>query len=130
VFEAERELLPHRRYPLSALQRRLGGGALFEVNFDYNNFHQFGRLADDGALAPTGPDMDVPGVARTNFPLGVSISREPGASGLRLGMEYDARELAAEQVVLLRDYHLRVFEAMVAGPEASYRDVSLLGDDE
>ncbi|MGC5016868.1 condensation domain-containing protein, partial [Streptosporangium sp. DT93] len=24
VFEAERELLPHRRYPLSALQRRLG----------------------------------------------------------------------------------------------------------
>ncbi|WP_344951776.1 condensation domain-containing protein, partial [Sphaerisporangium flaviroseum] len=128
VFEAERELLPHRRYPLSALQRELGGGALFEVNFDYNDFHQFGRSSEGGALGPADPGMDVPGVARTNFPLGVTVSREPGVRGLRLGLEYDARELAEEQAVLLHDYHLLALEAMVADPDAAYLDVSLLGE--
>ncbi|MFJ2034153.1 amino acid adenylation domain-containing protein, partial [Streptosporangium sp. NPDC087985] len=129
VFEAERELLPHRRYPMSALQRELGG-PLFEVNFVYNHFRQLGGPAEDGTLTVTDPGADMPGVARTHFSLVVAVSREPGADGLRLELEYNATELAEDQVAVLRDYYLRVFEAMVADPEASYRDVSLLGEAE
>ncbi|WP_344949306.1 amino acid adenylation domain-containing protein, partial [Sphaerisporangium flaviroseum] len=128
VFEAERELLPHRRYPLSALQRELGGGALFEVNFVYNHFRQLGGPAEDGTLTVADPGADLPGVARTHFPLVVAVSREPGADGLRLELEYDARALDQDQIAVLRDYHLRVFEAMVADPDAAYLDVSVLGE--
>ncbi|HSG38130.1 MAG TPA: amino acid adenylation domain-containing protein, partial [Thermoanaerobaculia bacterium] len=39
AFEAERVLLPHRRVPLAELQRRSGGGSLFEVTFNYTHFH-------------------------------------------------------------------------------------------
>ncbi|MFJ2034381.1 condensation domain-containing protein, partial [Streptosporangium sp. NPDC087985] len=127
VSEAEQDLLPHRRYPMSALQRALGGEPLFEVDFNYNHFHQFGGLADEGALALTDPDAEVPGVARTNFPLGVSVSREPGVEGLRLELDYDARQFPAEQITVLRDYHLRALEAMVADPVASRVNTPLLG---
>ncbi|MGC5016872.1 condensation domain-containing protein, partial [Streptosporangium sp. DT93] len=130
VSDAEQNLLPHRRYPMSALQRELGDGALFDVNFVYNHFRQLGEPAGDRTLTVTDPGADMPGVARTHFPLVVAVSREPGSDGLRLELEYNARELAADQVVVLRDYYLRVFEAMVADPEASYRDVSLLGEGE
>src|SRR5690606_20197427 len=122
VFDAERELLPHRRYPMSAMQRALGG-PLFEVSFVYNHFHQFGRLAED---APGG--ADTPGVGRTHFPLLVTSSRENG--GLRLGLEYDAREFSGDQAVTLRDYHLRALESMTADPEAPHHAVSLLGEAE
>ncbi|WP_344951779.1 condensation domain-containing protein, partial [Sphaerisporangium flaviroseum] len=130
VSQAEQDLLPHRRYPMSALQRTLGGEPFFEVDFNYNHFHQFGKLADEGALALTDPDAHLPGVARTNFPLGVSVSREPGLAGLRLELDYDARQFTAQQITVLRDYHLRALQTMVTDPTASHENAPLLGDAE
>ncbi|HET9898345.1 MAG TPA: amino acid adenylation domain-containing protein, partial [Streptosporangiaceae bacterium] len=128
AFEAEREMLPHRRYPFGALLRLLGGGALFEVNFGYNNFRQ---LSADAMASIAGQQEDgAGGMARTNFPLVVNMSHDPGIAGLRLDMEYDARELAPGQVSLLRDYYLRVLEAMTADPEAPHRLAPLLGEAE
>ncbi|MFI9271112.1 amino acid adenylation domain-containing protein [Kitasatospora sp. NPDC052896] len=128
AFEAERELLPHRRYPLGALQRKLGGAPLFEVNFVYNNFHQFADLAEDGTLSLGGSGSEpLGGVSRTHFPLVTAISREPGGAGLRLELEYDARELSAEQVTLLRGYYLRALTAIATDPQARHREASLLG---
>ncbi|MGC5013361.1 amino acid adenylation domain-containing protein, partial [Streptosporangium sp. DT93] len=132
VFEAERELLPHRRYPLSALQRRLGG-ALFEVNFVYNHFHVLGDAFGADRMRIVDNKIDSFSTARvepTNFPLNVGVIRNPYSARLLLALDYHTDVLAQDQVAVMRDYYLRVFEAMVAGPEASYRDVSLLGDDE
>ena len=39
AFEAERDLLPHRRYPLVDLQRNLGVRQLFDTVFNYTHFH-------------------------------------------------------------------------------------------
>ncbi|WP_173267732.1 non-ribosomal peptide synthetase, partial [Streptomyces pacificus] len=127
VAAEERELFPHRRYPMAALRHALGGD-LFEVGFVYHHFHQFGGLAEDGTVrtADFGPEP-VGGAARTTFPLLVSLSREPGTDGLRLELEYDARELTGDQVRLLRDYHLRALEAMAADPAADHTEASLLG---
>ncbi len=60
----------------------------------------------------------------------VAVSREPGSAGLRLELEYDARELTSAQITLLRGYYLRAFEAMTSDPQARYREVSLLGEAE
>jgi amino acid adenylation domain-containing protein len=128
VFEAERELLPHRRYPLGALQRKLGGGPLFEVNFVYNHFHV---LDSDSAVSIARAEASEPsGVARTNFPLVIAISRDPAGAGLRLEFEYDARELTQAQVTVIRDYYVRVLGAMVADPEGLHFGVVLLGEAE
>src|SRR5690606_34885816 len=130
VSDAEHDLLPHRRYPMSAMQRELGGEPFFEVDFNYNHFHQFGRLAEVGALALADPGAELPGIARTNCPLGVSVSRETGVAGLRLELDYDARRFSAEQITVLRDYHLRALEAMAADPAARHGEVPLLGEAE
>ena len=128
AFEAEREMLPHRRYPFGALQRLLGSGALVEVNFGYNNFRQ---LASDALLSLAGQQEDgAGGMARTNFPLVVAVSHEPGIAGLRLDLEYDARELAPGQMSLLRDYYLRALESMIADPESAHQLAPLLGETE
>ncbi|AGL19084.1 non-ribosomal peptide synthetase [Actinoplanes sp. N902-109] len=118
VFEAEREMMPHRRYPMSLLQRQLGNDALFDINFTYHHFRQLAGLAADA----TGQSN-----ARTNFPLVVAVSHEPGAGGLVIELEYDARELTADQVTTLRDYHVRVLQAMVADPAALCDRALLLG---
>ncbi|HWO66111.1 MAG TPA: condensation domain-containing protein, partial [Umezawaea sp.] len=128
VFRAERDLLPHRRYPLAALQRELGGDRpLFESNLTYNNFHRIARLATDGTIDQAGTDPVLPGVARTNFPLDVTFSHEPGADGLLLEIDYALGDLTSDQVVRLRDSHLRVLRAMVLDGEAHHRASSLLG---
>ncbi|MFV2098683.1 amino acid adenylation domain-containing protein, partial [Micromonospora sp. LOL_014] len=129
VFRAERDLVPHRRYPMAAVQRDFGGDQpLVETNFTYNNFHRIARLATDGTLATTGTAPALPGVARTNFPLDVTVSHEPGG-GLLLEIDYTLQEFAAGQITRIRDYHLRALRA-IAGDgagEAHRRNHSLLG---
>ncbi|MFD7513101.1 condensation domain-containing protein, partial [Streptomyces sp. NPDC059853] len=122
VHAAERAMLPHRRYPMAAMRRKLGGGPLFAAGFVHHHFHQL-----DGAPLATGAaEQPVAGAGWTTFPLLVSLSREPGADGLRLDLEYDATELTAGQAGWLREAHLRALEAMAAAPEAPYGPVSLL----
>ena len=121
VRDAEHEVLPHRRYPMAALQRELGGVALFEAGFVYNDFHRFGALAEGaGAWRMDTGTAEAPASSSTNFPLLVSVSREAGADGLRVELEYDTRELTADQVTLLRDYHVRVLRAMADDPDGHH----------
>ncbi|MGW8847676.1 amino acid adenylation domain-containing protein [Streptomyces xiamenensis] len=126
VFAAERALLPHRRYPMAALQRELGGGPLFDASFTYNHFHQFGALAQEVSHTEAA-EQDVAGTGRTNFVLGVTVSRDAGTQELRLELEYDARRLSADQVTVVRDYHLRALRAMAAEPDAPHEEAVLLG---
>ncbi|MFE6019278.1 amino acid adenylation domain-containing protein, partial [Streptomyces sp. NPDC056441] len=130
VFDAEREMLPHRRYPMAALRRELGGAPLFDVNFTYNSFPQFGALAEAGALAKEGPGNDVPGVAPTSFPFSVTLSRESVLGGMWMELEYDTAELSADQVARLRDYHLRALEAVAADIGADAYGAPLLSEAE
>jgi hypothetical protein len=130
VFNTENELLPHRRYPMGALQRELGGSQLFETNFVYTDFQQIAAAAgDDGTDVATGDEL-VSDVARTHFALVVAFARESGGEGLCLELEYDARTFPATQMAVLRDYYARVLAEMVADPAAAHRWVSLLGADE
>ena len=130
IFDAERALLPHRRYPMAALQRELGGEKpLFGVNFVYNNFHPMTRLAAAGSLDEV--DIDAaPGVARTSFALEVEFSHEPASGGLLLGIGYGLRDLTAEQVTRLRDSHLRALTAIARQGREHHRALSLIGGGE
>ncbi|MFV2099398.1 condensation domain-containing protein, partial [Micromonospora sp. LOL_014] len=131
VLDAEREMSPYRRYPMAALQREFVGASLFEAGFVYNDFHRFGRLAGgEGVwrIDPAGQGSS--GSARTSFPLLVSVSREAGAVGLRLELEYDPRRLTREQVTLLRDHHVRALQAMAADPSADHTTAVLVAGPE
>ncbi|MGI8964719.1 MAG: amino acid adenylation domain-containing protein, partial [Limisphaerales bacterium] len=44
TFQSERELIPHRRMPLAAIQTLAGGEHLFETTFDFVQFHVYKNL--------------------------------------------------------------------------------------
>ena len=133
VFETERELLEHRRYPLGALQREVGGEPLFEVNFVHNHFHVLDKAFGPGLMRIADEKIDSFTTDRaepTNFPLNVGVIRNPYSNQLLFGMDYHTEVLTPDQVLLYRDYYLRVMHEMVADPGAGHRWVPLLGEDE
>ncbi|MFE7401769.1 amino acid adenylation domain-containing protein, partial [Streptomyces sp. NPDC057557] len=133
VFQAEQDMLPHRRYPLGALQRRMGGEALFETSFVYNHFHVLTDEFGEGRLTIVDGKIDSFSTLRaepTNFPLSVGVIRNPYSTRLLLSLDYHLGVLVEDQVALMRDYYVRVLESMVSEPDTAFGDVVLLGDTE
>ncbi|HKV09763.1 MAG TPA: amino acid adenylation domain-containing protein [Thermoanaerobaculia bacterium] len=124
VFRREREMMPHRRFPLAELQRGPGGGEpLFEVSFNYVHFHV---LESTRGLEV----LDVDTVAETNFPLAVSFSRGLGGAGIELALQYDTHLFPRAQVESFAGLYLRAFEALARDPGADAAGVVLLSDAE
>src|SRR5262249_26821047 len=73
TFAAEAPPTPHRRFPLMEIQRRSGQGPLFEVLFDFRDFHVYGNLPGDGGVTVSGYQF----FEQTNLPLAVNIIRSP-----------------------------------------------------
>ncbi|WP_432741955.1 amino acid adenylation domain-containing protein [Streptomyces sp. JH002] len=128
VFRAERDMLPHRRYPLAALQREFTGGIPIEANFVYNHFHVMDRALSKGTVHIQDGKIDSFTTDRaepTNFPLNVGILRSPSSSRLLLGVDYHTDRLTTEQVLFFRGYLVRALREMVAGEERFYLRDSL-----
>ncbi|MBE1491976.1 non-ribosomal peptide synthetase [Plantactinospora soyae] len=107
VFDREVELWPHRRYPMPAIQRQVGGRQLIEVMFSYQDFHQ----VDTGRVDVRAGAGD----AANEFALAVSTG--PGHLMLRI-RNSALSPVNAERVVAM---YRAVLESMAAGPEGDAR---------
>ena len=126
VFQAEREGLPHRRYPAGRLQREHPGEPLYETAFNYNHFHVYGRLEGRPGLEISRPQV----FERTNFTFVASFQQSPDSTAVELTLTYDAGQLSEEQVSAIAGYYERAFESMVETPEQPYQWQSLLSPEE
>ncbi|MDG4786446.1 amino acid adenylation domain-containing protein [Micromonospora sp. WMMD1102] len=107
VYDREVELWPHRRYPMPAIQRQVGGRQLIEVMFSYQDFHQVDtELVDVRAGA---------GDAANEFALAVSTG--PGHLMLRVRRSALTQQNAERVVAMYRT----VLEAMAAGADGNAR---------
>jgi len=122
TFETERSILPHRRFPMAAIQQLVGGGELFETMFNYIDFHVVQSLNETGKMESLGWQA----VEQTNFTLATHAHRALGRSELSLALQYDARALPPAQVETLLGLYRRVIEAMVDDPEAPRHEDPLL----
>jgi amino acid adenylation domain-containing protein len=109
VFAAERELLPHRRYPLAQLQKSRGGKPLFEVLFNYIHFHMLRRLLASGAIELLG---DVRRWEETHLPLGVVFMQNPVTGALSLMLRHDVAQVGPEIAQRLLASYARILQAM------------------
>ncbi|HEX3555526.1 MAG TPA: amino acid adenylation domain-containing protein [Thermoanaerobaculia bacterium] len=112
VFAAERELLPHRRYPLAQLQKSRGGAPLFTVLFNFLHFHMLRGLLTSGELTLL---EDARRWDETNFPLGVVFMQDPAGDDVNLLLRYDLSETRPEDVERLLASYLAILGAMAAG---------------
>jgi amino acid adenylation domain-containing protein len=112
AFAAERELLPFRRYPYAALQRRWGRGALIDVVFNYIHFHVIADLLQSGKFEVLGFKKS----EGSSFKLHVVFAQHMIGEGLRLSLEYDSWAVEEEQVLRIADLYERVLAAISADP--------------
>ncbi|HYP25634.1 MAG TPA: amino acid adenylation domain-containing protein [Blastocatellia bacterium] len=122
VFEAERESLPYRWYPMSELQARNGGRPLFETSFTYTNFHVYHGLQEMPGINVTGATS----YAKANVPFGALFSLDSFTSQVDLVLSYDPNRLADEQVEAIGQYYRAALTAMAQNPLARYELETLL----
>jgi amino acid adenylation domain-containing protein len=126
VLRAEREMLPFRHYPMSALQDGRGAQPLFETAFNFVHFHALGDFLKGGAIGTGG---DVSERADTSFTLVAAFGIGMVYGGLRLMLCCDARELSPAQIDEAAALYEAAVTALAADPHARHDARPLAGDD-
>jgi len=122
VFAEEQSLLPHRRYPLSEVQRLSGGVTLFDSAFNFTNFHVYRGILRVEGVEVLGGDF----FERTNFTLVANFSLDPVSMRLNLKLAYDPAQLHPEQVEAWGRYYLETLTAMAEDPNGLYQEHTVL----
>ncbi|HVG10915.1 MAG TPA: amino acid adenylation domain-containing protein [Thermoanaerobaculia bacterium] len=126
TFEAERSMIPFRRYPSSEVQRLLGGRPLFETTFNFVHFHVYRELESFEGLRVLGGS----GFEQTNVPFTANFSLDPAGSRLQLDLLFHAERFGTEQLARIGAYYEHVLEAMTEDRFGLYTAVSLLSREE
>ncbi|MDM8557980.1 amino acid adenylation domain-containing protein [Candidatus Parabeggiatoa sp. HSG14] len=126
TFKLERNILPHRRFPLADIQRMLGGQTLFETAFNFIHFHIYQNILAFEEVESLGGEM----FEQTNFTLLTNFSLELDSQKINLELAYDTNKLCEEQVKAIAHYYTETFTAMIDDPFARYENHSLLSDKE
>jgi amino acid adenylation domain-containing protein len=124
AFEAERTMLPFRRYPMAALQQQWGRQRLFDAAFTFLHFHSVARLLAEQSLEILADDEK--DFSFNSFLLNVTFFLSPTLSQVRIILEYDAGEFCDEQVTAIGDCFLRIIERMTADPLVPHHSDALL----
>jgi amino acid adenylation domain-containing protein len=123
LFEAERERLPHRRYPMAQLQEK-AGGPLFETLFNFVHFHVYQDLEKLG-IRRLGERFH----AVNNFTFWINSVLDPWDGSLTLRLGCDPSELAGAQLRALCAWYERTLAAIGAAPRERC-ELSPLGESE
>ncbi len=117
VHEEEMEILPHRRYPLAAIQEIWGPGALLETSFVYLNFHVMGDIVRDRQVETLDAGVFI---EETNFPIMTAFQSSYTSDTLIFNLDCDRDALTDEQIESLRDSYLRILGEMAYNPDGRY----------
>jgi amino acid adenylation domain-containing protein len=131
VFEAEWEMLPHRRYPLGAMQRNWGGSeALVETAFAYLHFHSV-----EGVLRPGKVEMlddNLIDLSETNFSLQTLFIVSPVLPDRLawLQLQFDSTQTAGEEREAILGYYENVLQAIATDTSARHESQNFLSAEE
>ncbi|WP_050592840.1 non-ribosomal peptide synthetase [Salinispora pacifica] len=109
VFEEEKALLPHRRFPYPAL-RELMGTQLFDVAFNYVQFHRSARLLELKEVRV----LDTRIEDKTSFPLAFDVVQSPDGEQLTIEAAATADTFSAAHLEAVVAAHLDVYREMAA----------------
>ena len=126
TFEAEKEAMPFRYYPMVQMRRDHGGGALFEVAFNFTHFHVYESLRELSEVKV----LDGNTFAETDLTMWAEFSLDLSTTQIKLYLHGDGTKLAAEQLRAMVGYYARTLAALALDPHARYEDQNLLPEDE
>ncbi|MCG8367223.1 MAG: amino acid adenylation domain-containing protein, partial [Pseudanabaenales cyanobacterium] len=126
VFEAERELLPYRRYPYSELKKLKGGEHLFETVFNYTHFHVYEQLQALKDLEILGAQ----GFGETHFTFRAEFNQNHASGQIQLDLECDLTQIGKTQLAAIGAYYSKALTAMANQPFGRYETECLLPEQE
>jgi amino acid adenylation domain-containing protein len=127
VFDAERELLPFRRFPFLEIQQMGEAGApFFDAGFNYTHFH----IAQGMLHLPGLKILDFRGISETNFPLLVDFDLDLTVGEVQLALKYEKSEFTHDQIEAMSGYYERTFVAIASRSHEQYEDCVLLSEPE
>jgi len=109
TFNAERNLLPFRRYPLPAIQEQLNTSSFFETTFNYVHYHVLDGVLRQGDVQVLGDSVE--GYEETNFTLNAGFMSDVLTSRIKLLVAVDPK-VSDPQGEAIRGYYERVLAAM------------------
>lgn len=124
VFETERAMLPHRRFPLPKLQDR-GNAPLFEFAFNFIHFHVYENFPFFKEMFQHGSFIDP-----LHYPMTANFRRFPFGSRLLLSLNFNDGEMSAAQVKEIGKYYINCFHDIVSNPDAWYLGADLMTAEE
>jgi amino acid adenylation domain-containing protein len=122
TFEAEREMLAYRRFPVAELQKMGGNESLFEAAFNFVHFHVYENLKSF-------EDVEILGgtaFGHTNFTFLVNYTLDLSSSELKQELSYDPSQFDEEQMKATNEYYVRAITAIAQRPLEHYQLQSLL----
>ncbi|HEV7508320.1 MAG TPA: amino acid adenylation domain-containing protein [Thermoanaerobaculia bacterium] len=128
TFEAERKMLPFRRYPLAALQQQWGRQRLFDAAFTYVHFHSVARLLSKQLVEILADDER--DFSYNSFLLSVAFFLSPTKDQVRITLEYAAAEFCREQIEAVGRCFEHIVAGMAANPLARHRSDPLMTEGE
>jgi amino acid adenylation domain-containing protein len=126
TFRTEWELLPYRRYPMAAIQKRWGLEPLIETSFEYLHFHSVETVMRTGDMQV----LDNRDISETNFALVSVFQLDPVTSRVALRLLGDSAILSEEQLAHLGQCYSRVFQAIASDPHARIDSAALIAPEE
>ncbi|HEX7333075.1 MAG TPA: amino acid adenylation domain-containing protein [Pyrinomonadaceae bacterium] len=117
TFDAERELMPFKRYPLAVMQKTWGRKALLETSFNFVHFHSVKNLFQSGKLQMASGDL---GLESTSFTLDVAFILRPTTHELNLVLGRDRLAICDEQMEAIRETFMQTLAEMAADPLAQH----------
>ena len=126
TFQTEWELLPYRRFPMAAIQKRWGMEPLIETSFEYLHFHSVETVMRTGEMEV----LNNRDISETNFALVTVFQLNPVTSQLALRIMGDSTVISKDQLAALGGYYSRVLHAIASDPHASIDSASLIAPEQ
>jgi amino acid adenylation domain-containing protein len=122
IFALESATMPHRRYPLSEIQKMCGGQAIFETAFNFTRFHVYQEIQEFKGVEI----LDAIGLAETNFTLLANFNQHLISSQLELTLHCNLAELSSQQIRALASYYIETLTSMAHAPLSECDSICLL----
>lgn len=127
AFDAEREIMPFRRYPLFEIVRQVGDVARFDVSFVYNHFRVLSNTLRAARVKIVDEKVESYMASRyepTSFSLVTGVLRSPVDDTLLLTLDYDHAHLDLPAVSQLHQYYLRAFTSLAGDPDRRWQELA------
>ena len=124
VFKEEIDMIPHRRYPLLEIQQAVQSESLFNVVFNYVDFHVIAEVAD-GSVGNGAKREKSQGYEETNFGLVLNVEAHLQRD-IVLKYTYDEGDFSEAQVKTMGEYYINALNQITKNPEARCREAVLM----